>query len=168
MASVVWAFTYRLAILSKKAAALTSKCGIAALVLSQVFYETPTLLPFGISTRDTTAVQNAVFQQYPRIVDVYDSHSCASTSLWWSPFTAVFLCACVLQPTVTVSLISWIVCMSFRKLRAQRQLMSTKTYKLHRKLLVSLIFQVLVPACTICIPFAVLSFLVIFQVEHQE
>lgn len=62
MASVVWAFSYRLAILSKKAAALTSKCGIAALVLSQIFYETPTLLPFGISTRDTTAVQNAVFQ----------------------------------------------------------------------------------------------------------
>lgn len=62
MASVVWAFSYRLAVLTKSAGALTSKWGLAILVLTQIFYETPTLIPFGLSTRDVAAVKAAVFQ----------------------------------------------------------------------------------------------------------
>ena len=64
---------------------------------------------------------------------------------------------CVVDFAAGVPIISFLIIKSFKSLRAQQHIMSTKTYKMHRQLLISLIFQLLVPLISLFGPFMIAS-----------
>lgn len=68
--------------------------------------------------------------------------------------------------TITIPIIFILVIKSQNILRKERGKMTNRTYQMHKELLKTLIFQVLVPTCTLSGPFITAVALIAFGVEE--
>ncbi|KAE9545898.1 hypothetical protein FO519_010890, partial [Halicephalobus sp. NKZ332] len=103
--------------------------------------------------------------QWPNIADQYIGKGCAAIHYYVTPWPHYFMLCCVIDFGAGVPIVTTLVVKSFRSLRSQQSIMSPKTYRMHRQLLISLIFQLLVPLFSLFGPFIITAILVLFEVE---
>ncbi|KAH7712302.1 SRI-2 protein [Aphelenchoides avenae] len=140
--SIMWAFGYRLAVLTNRERLINSKLGVLVMALSQLLYQTPTLVVYDLSIRDHEAVVDAIVAKYPLIKQYFVNHSCTSTAFEASPLSIWFMSMCTVQYALVVPISVVLIVLCFSALNARRKDMSEKSVQMHRQLLISLLFQV--------------------------
>ncbi|KAI1717490.1 serpentine type 7TM GPCR chemoreceptor srh domain-containing protein [Ditylenchus destructor] len=168
--SVTWAFAYRLFLLTNKEHFINSALGISIIALTQIFYETPTIVLYGISTFTPSHeyVLEIAYAKFPKIKPFVHNKSCAVVAFEANNWALAFMISCALQFSFNIPVNLALLYASFHTLHKRQAEMSAKTAKMHRQLLRSLIWQMLVPFCTLLVPFSIMSVLVLLQVENVE
>ena len=72
---------------------------------------------------------------------------------------------CVFDFAAGIPVVTFLIVKSFKILNAQQSIMSAKTYRMHRQLLISLIFQLLVPLISLFGPFIFISICVFMELS---
>ncbi|KAI1709699.1 serpentine type 7TM GPCR chemoreceptor srh domain-containing protein [Ditylenchus destructor] len=168
--SVTWAFAYRLFLLTNKEHFINSALGISIIAITQIFYETPTIVLYGISTFTPSHeyVLEIAYAKFPKIKPFVHNKSCAVVAFEANNWALAFMISCALQFSFNIPVNLALLYGSFHTLHKRQAEMSAKTAKMHRQLLRSLIWQMLVPFCTLLVPFSIMSVLVLLQVENVE
>ncbi|KAH7726523.1 Protein SRI-1 [Aphelenchoides avenae] len=166
--SVVWAFAYRLAVLYNSEKRITSKRFITFMVLSQALYEAPTLVIYTMAILDRKAVEDALLAKYPLIEPYLIGQSCCAAAFDASPFSMAFMVVCAIQFALCLPIPSVILYMCHKVLKNSESQLTEKTKRMHRELLFSLIFQLLVPFSTLIVPFLICSIFILFEVNHVQ
>ncbi|KAE9545904.1 hypothetical protein FO519_010884, partial [Halicephalobus sp. NKZ332] len=102
--------------------------------------------------------------QWPNIADQYIGKGCAAIHYYVTPWPTYFMLCCVIDFVAGVPIVTTLVVKSFRSLKSQQSIMSAKTYRMHRQLLISLVFQLLVPLFSLFGPFIITA--ILMQIKH--
>ncbi|KAE9548173.1 hypothetical protein FO519_008613, partial [Halicephalobus sp. NKZ332] len=166
--SVVSAFGYRLLILKNKEFWIKSKTWISSLAFLHIFYWTPTWILAAVAAKDHDTIVRSVMKEYPSMDPNFPTDSCYSTSFSVSKVSYVFITVCCLQYFTFVPVISTLAYFCHRSLKVSREKMSPKTFRMHRELIFSLLFQIAAPMITLFIPYSVMAAMIIFQVDNVQ
>uniref|UniRef100_A0A7E4VS63 G-protein coupled receptors family 1 profile domain-containing protein n=1 Tax=Panagrellus redivivus TaxID=6233 RepID=A0A7E4VS63_PANRE len=166
--AVFSAFLYRYAAITNNLRLLMSWPVLIIIGLMHPLYEFPTLAFYTMGTGNRSVTDATILQHWPKIAPHYIDKGCAAVDYDASPYPRIFMFFCVGEFVFSLTVIVFIVFKSFAKLRAQRKFMSQKTYRMHNRLLISLIFQLIVPLTTVFIPFTLMSLCVFFSIEDVQ
>ncbi|KAH7720953.1 7TM GPCR protein, partial [Aphelenchoides avenae] len=160
--SIMWGLVYRYAVLTGRDRQLHSKLGLTIMALLQVSYTAPSLVVHILSARNTEGIRSVVLKNYPLIQPYFEPQSCTAISFEASPLALAFIVLLSLQYAAITPTALTLMVLSFTALKRQKN-MSRKTLRMHRQLLISLIFQVTVPFCTIFAPSTLIAVLIMFE-----
>ncbi|KAE9548518.1 hypothetical protein FO519_008274 [Halicephalobus sp. NKZ332] len=164
--SVITAFIYRLFSLRNKQELMRSCKWFLFLIFIHLFYLSPTLIVYSFSITDRNATDRAIIKKYPNIKSHYFGKSCASVAFEASPYTFYFMSLCCIQFGFTIPLAGVLISKCYKTLQSQRIYMTEKTFKLQKQLILSLIFQLIVPFATLFIPFTLMALFVFLEVSN--
>ncbi|KAE9556274.1 hypothetical protein FO519_000457 [Halicephalobus sp. NKZ332] len=164
--SVITAFIYRLFILKNQQQLMKSCKWFLFLVFIHLFYFSPTLIVYSFSIVDRAAIDGAIIKRYPNIKPYYINKSCTATAFETSPFAFYFMFLCCIQFGLTVPIAAFLISKCFKTLKDQKIFMTEKTFRLHKQLILSLIFQLIVPFSTLFIPFTLMATFVFLEVSN--
>ena len=109
------------------------------------------------------------FQTWPGIEKhFHQDYACSALSFNVTRFPYFFLVGCVVQFTAIVPASSFLILKCFTTLNSKKNLMSAKTYRMHRQLLVTLVFQLLVPLVTLILPNTFNACVTLFEIQGLE
>uniref|UniRef100_A0A914P3H8 Uncharacterized protein n=1 Tax=Panagrolaimus davidi TaxID=227884 RepID=A0A914P3H8_9BILA len=159
------AFVYRFAALTNRLKKFLSKKFIALFAFMHIAYQLPTIILHDFAHVDRKIIDNAILTQWPNIRKLYDD-GCSSIHFDTTPFAILFMICLALSFLITVPLIVFLLVKSFTSLNNQKQFMSPKTYKIHRQLLISIVFQTAVPILTLFAPYSFAFCLLLTGMEN--
>uniref|UniRef100_A0A914YV90 Uncharacterized protein n=1 Tax=Panagrolaimus superbus TaxID=310955 RepID=A0A914YV90_9BILA len=163
--AVCGAFIYRFAALTDRLKKFLSKKYIALFAFIHIAYQLPTIILHDFAHVDRSIIDNAILTQWPNIRKYYDD-GCSSIHFYTTPFATLFMICLTLSFLLTVPLIVVLLVKSFTSLNHQKQYMSQKTYKIHRQLLISIVFQTAVPILTLFAPYSFAFCLLLTGMEN--
>uniref|UniRef100_A0A914P2M7 G protein-coupled receptor n=1 Tax=Panagrolaimus davidi TaxID=227884 RepID=A0A914P2M7_9BILA len=121
---------------------------------------------------DRNAIDKAVLtqkenasEQWPNIAPFYTDISCSASHLEVSSFTLLFMISLIVAFAIGAPAVIFLAYNSFSILNEQKSVMSEKTYRMHRQLLITLIFQLLVPTITLFAPYSIVTAFIIAGAE---
>uniref|UniRef100_A0AC35F049 G-protein coupled receptors family 1 profile domain-containing protein n=1 Tax=Panagrolaimus sp. PS1159 TaxID=55785 RepID=A0AC35F049_9BILA len=163
--SVLSAFIYRYGILHNYLQVIISKRFITFLVLLHLFYHFPIIIGYAYALRNGEENRILVYQEFPHLKSHISNLGCSVTHFADSFTKNILLPMAAILFTSGMPIIFFLVCKSFIALKRARSFMTFRTYEMHRQLLLSLIFQLLIPSASIFIPSAVMIFLLAINIQ---
>ncbi|KAE9548124.1 hypothetical protein FO519_008665 [Halicephalobus sp. NKZ332] len=166
--SIITAFVYRFANLNNYLSTLLKPSSLVILGVLHLFYELPSIVLDTIAAvKYKDEIIAAVVKDYPNIVKHLVGQGCAVLHIEVGTSFA-FIIACCIGFGISVPIVSFLIYKCFRILIEQRSYMSPKTFRLHKRLLISLIFQLLAPVCGLFGPFMAAAYLCFTGRENVE
>lgn len=163
--TIVFAFAYRWAILTGREHKINSWWGILLMAFIQIFNELPTTIIYVIACNDRPFVLEALYKHYPNIRPFMDRYPCSAAAFESSSWSFPFIVSQTLQFFGGVPASILFLSLSYKALDAQKDSMSAKTAQMHRQMLKALILQLIVPFCTLFVPFTLLAYFVMMEAE---
>ncbi|KAE9555314.1 hypothetical protein FO519_001473 [Halicephalobus sp. NKZ332] len=167
--AVLSAFGYRYAVMNDLTSKLMKKKVLIPLGIFHVVYMSPTIAFYLLSIGDREAIEKSLIETWPGISKhFHQGEACSALSFHVTKFPYFFLVGCVVQFTAIVPASSFLILKCFTTLNVKRHFMSSKTYKMHKQLLVTLVFQLLVPLVTLILPNTFNACVTLFEIEGLE
>uniref|UniRef100_A0AC34QL70 Uncharacterized protein n=1 Tax=Panagrolaimus sp. JU765 TaxID=591449 RepID=A0AC34QL70_9BILA len=165
--SVLSAFIYRYCALIGKLDLLLSKKCLVLLAAFHLLYDIIPAIMNWMESLDKDRIHELIFQQWPNIRSHIVGHGCACVHMSRTS-TIIFSVVQIGEFFIGIPIATILVHKCFNSLNAQKSIMSTKTYQMHRNLLISLIFQWAVPVFVLFTPFGLTAIISFGGVENMH
>ncbi|KAI1692513.1 serpentine type 7TM GPCR chemoreceptor sri domain-containing protein [Ditylenchus destructor] len=164
--SIMASSVYRLAALHNATDAMTSRKIIFITILAHIFYTAPCITVYLTAVRSEEEQLDYMKSTHPKLLPFWNTHTCAIfTSL--SDLMRYALVA-IAQICLAAAATLTIVWYCFRKMKRTKGIISSKTYRLHKMLTISLLLQFMIPMLLLILPFIAFGIFAVTQLKYAQ
>ncbi|KAI1700906.1 serpentine type 7TM GPCR chemoreceptor srh domain-containing protein [Ditylenchus destructor] len=137
--SMIVSSVYRFAALYNATDAMTSRKTIFITVLAHIFYTVPSITVYFIAVHSEEEMLDYMKNSHPNLLSFWNTHQCA-IFISLSDLMLYALVA-IAQICLVAAAVLTIVWYCFREMKRTKSVISSKTYRLHKMLSISLLLQ---------------------------
>ena len=123
------------------------------MILLHIFYNSLSLASYLSAAYDKSTIIKLLIQDYPNAQFYIENLSCVMLhpkASW--PSSLVHVSVALFCFTISIPIVGILIYKTIEGLNRNRQYMSAISYRMHKRMLKVLVFQLLIPTCTVIIP----------------
>ncbi|KAI1697783.1 serpentine type 7TM GPCR chemoreceptor srh domain-containing protein [Ditylenchus destructor] len=164
--SIMASSVYRLAALHNATDAMTSPKTIFITVLAHIFYTAPCIAVYVTTFHSDEEQLEYIKNTHPKLLPFWNTHTC---SIFISlshlmRYALVAIAQIVLAAAATLTIVWY----CFREMKRTKDVISSKTYRLHKMLTISLLLQFMIPMLLLILPFIAFGIFSVTQLKHAQ
>ncbi|KAE9554956.1 hypothetical protein FO519_001853 [Halicephalobus sp. NKZ332] len=153
ISAITVAFFYRYYAVNRLINQFLSKRNIVLIILLHIFYNSIPLASYLVAAENRFEITQLIIQEYPNVKFYIENLGCVMLHPEISrPSSLVHVCISIFCFTISIPVVSTLIYKTIYALKENQQYMSAESYRMHRQMLKTLIFQLLIPTCTIILP----------------
>ncbi|KAI1700907.1 serpentine type 7TM GPCR chemoreceptor sri domain-containing protein [Ditylenchus destructor] len=164
--SIMSSSVYRLAALHNATDAMTSWKTITVTILAHIFYTVPCITVYLTIVHSEDEMLDYIKNTHPKLLPFWNTHKC-SIFISLSDLIRYALVA-IAQICLAAAVTLTIVWCCFREMKRTRSIISSKTYRLHKMLTISLLLQFMIPMLLLILPFIAFGIFAVTQLKHAQ
>ncbi|KAI1717027.1 serpentine type 7TM GPCR chemoreceptor srh domain-containing protein [Ditylenchus destructor] len=162
--SLTYAVIYRTASLYDKQYILRKKSIIVMLIFIEVLYTSPAVIAGTLILPSHTKSVEYMSQNHPEMLEFFLTNSCMLLGLdIYSIMPFIIACMTMISLIVSVNVVAVII--ASRGLKEARLKMTQKTYRMHKQLTRSVLFQWAIPTSMVTMSYVILIITCVMQLE---